>query len=102
MSEQPNDLAATLEGLAALVEGLEAVTSLSALVDRLNRLLDDVEIPLRMLAPHLVRATSSADRAGDLVTLLSDTARAFGPLTTILRGVRPTSSAHTTEPPVEG
>lgn len=120
MTQRPEDLALALERLATLVErfdpvgsglrvadvvvdgsssvmaslgGLvDAASSLAALVDRLHRILDDVEVPLRTLAPHLARATGSADRLGDLMPLVREATRVLGPLAAALRTAVPGSS----------
>lgn len=120
MVDSANDLAATLQQLASVLERLdplgsglrfadslvdrsatvvaalgalpEAVASLSSLADRVHGILDDLEAPLRALAPHLTRASGSADRLGDLVVLLGDVSRSLGPLATLLRGEGPPAS----------
>lgn len=117
VSQRPEDLALALERLASLVErfdpvgsGLhvadslvdgsasvwaslgrlaDAATSLATLANRLHRILDDLEIPLGSLAPHLAHATGPAERLGDLVPLVREAARILGPVATALRTVVP-------------
>jgi len=117
VSERPEDLARALEHLAALVErfdpvgsglhvadlvvgrsssivsslgGLvDAAASLTTLVERLHRILDDVEVPLRSLAPHLARATGSAERLGDLMPLVREATRILSPLATVMGTAAP-------------
>ena len=119
MSQRPEDLARALERLATLVErfdpvgsglraadvvvdgsgslmaslgGLvDAATSLAALVERLHRILDDIEVPLRTLAPHLARATGTTDRLGDLIPLVREATRVLGPLAAALGKAAPAS-----------
>lgn len=117
VSHRPEDLALALERLATLVERfdpvgsglrvadvvvdgsssvwsslgglIDAATSLASLLERLHRILDDVEVPLRTLAPHLARATGSAERLGDLVPLVRELTRFLGPLAVALRTAAP-------------
>ena len=117
VSERPEDLALALEHLAALVERfdpvgsslhvadlvvgrssstvaslgglIDAAASLTTLVERLHRILDDVEVPLRALAPHLARATGSAERLGDLMPLVREATRILGPFATVMRTAAP-------------
>ena len=121
MSQRPEDLALALERLATLVErfdpvgsglrvadvvvdgsssvmaslgGLvDAATSLAALVERLHRILDDVEVPLRTLAPHLARATGPADLLGDLIPFVREATRVLGPLAAALKTAAAGSAA---------
>lgn len=84
----------TLESLRHLAD---AASGLTTLVDRVHRLLDDVEEPLRMLLPQLAKAAGSMDRAGDVVVALTDLARRLGPLSVLLGADRGSVPARTAE-----
>lgn len=75
-------------GVEASVGALEllvaSLDNLNQAASRVNRLMDDIEEPLRQVMPHVGSAATALSKLGDSVGVLNDLARRLGPLGALL------------------
>ena len=60
---------------------------------RMNRLLDDIEAPLRQTIPHVSGALSALQRLSEATSGLNDLARRLGPLGALFPQPKPSQDA---------
>lgn len=71
-------------GVGALELLVASLDNLNRAASRVNRLMDDIEEPLRQVMPHVGSAAMALSKLGDSVGVLNDLARRLGPLGSLL------------------
>lgn len=71
-------------GVGALELLVSSLDNLNQAATRVNRLMDDIEEPLRQVLPHLGSMATALAKLGDSVSSLNDLARRLGPLGSLL------------------
>jgi ABC-type transporter Mla subunit MlaD len=71
-------------GVGALELLVSSLDNLNRAASRVNRLMDDIEEPLRQVMPHVGSAATALSKLGDSVGVLNDLARRLGPLGALL------------------
>jgi ABC-type transporter Mla subunit MlaD len=85
-------------GVAGAALLIDTVANLHRAAKRLNALLDELEDPLRQVAPHLATAVSTLDRLGDAAASLNELAKRLGPLAAFLPATRPQTARPEPQP----
>ena len=87
----------TVEALIASMElFVQSMDNLNQVATRVNRLLDDIEGPVRQIAPHINGALSATSKLADISGALNELTKRLGPLLSFLPQSAP-SKAPTTE-----
>jgi ABC-type transporter Mla subunit MlaD len=75
----------TVEALIASMElFVQSMDNLNQVATRVNRLLDDIEGPVRQIAPHINGALSSTAKLADISGALNELTKRLGPLLSFL------------------
>ena len=87
----------TVEALIASMElFVQSMDNFNQVATRVNRLLDDIEGPVRQIAPHINGALSATSKLADISGALNELTKRLGPLLSFLPQSAP-SKAPTTE-----
>lgn len=71
----------TVEALIASMElFVQSMDNLNQVATRVNRLLDDIEGPIRQIAPHINGALSATSKLADISGALNELTKRLGPL----------------------
>jgi len=83
----------TVEALIASMElFVQSMDNLNQVATRVNRLLDDIEGPVRQIAPHINGALSATSRLADISGALNELTKRLGPLLSFLPQSGPSKS----------
>ena len=75
----------TVEALIASMElFVQSMDNLNQVATRVNRLLDDIEGPVRQIAPHITGALSATSKLADISGALNELTKRLGPLLSFL------------------
>jgi ABC-type transporter Mla subunit MlaD len=75
----------TVEALIASMElFVQSMDNLNQVATRVNRLLDDIEGPVRQIAPHINGALSATAKLADISGALNELTKRLGPLLSFL------------------
>lgn len=75
----------TVEALISSMElFVQSMDNLNQVATRVNRLLDDIEGPVRQIAPHINGALSAASKLADVSGALNEMTKRLGPLLSFL------------------
>lgn len=75
----------TIDALIASLEMfVQSMDNVNQVATRVNRLLDDVEEPLRKLMPQMATALGAAAKLGDVVSALNDLSKRLSPFSAFL------------------
>ena len=75
----------TVEALIASMElFVQSMDNLNQVATRVNRLLDDIEGPVRQIAPHINGALSATTKLADISGALNELTKRLGPLLSFL------------------
>ena len=75
----------TVEALIASMElFVQSMDNLNQVATRVNRLLDDIEGPVRQIAPHINGALSATSKLADISGALNELTKRLGPLLSFL------------------
>lgn len=81
---------AVIASLELFVQSMDNINQVAA---RMNRLLDDIEGPLRQSIPHVSGALSALQRLSEATSGLNDLARRLGPLGALFPQQKPQQEA---------
>jgi ABC-type transporter Mla subunit MlaD len=83
----------TVEALIASMElFVQSMDNLNQVATRVNRLLDDIEGPVRQIAPHINGALSATSKLADISGALNELTKRLGPLLSFLPQSGPSKS----------
>ena len=81
---------AVIASLELFVQSMDNINQVAA---RMNRLLDDIEAPLRQSIPHVSGALNALQRLSEATSGLNDLARRLGPLGALFPQQKPSQDA---------
>lgn len=81
---------ALIASMELFVQSMDNINQVAA---RVNRLLDDIEGPLRQTIPHVSGALSALQRLSEATSGLNDLARRLGPLGALLPQQKPSQES---------
>jgi ABC-type transporter Mla subunit MlaD len=91
----------TVESLIAALElFVQSMDNMNQVASRVNRLLDDIEGPMRQVMPHVNGAIGAVNKLADMSGALTDLSKRLGPLMAFMpQGPKPkdTTTAPTPE-----
>jgi ABC-type transporter Mla subunit MlaD len=80
----------TVEALIASMElFVQSMDNLNQVASRVNRLLDDIEGPVRQIAPHINGALTATSKLADISGALNELTKRLGPLLSFLPQSQP-------------
>ena len=88
----------TVESLISALElFVQSMDNMNQVASRVNRLLDDIEGPMRQVMPHVNGAMGAVNKLADMSGALTELSKRLGPLTAFMpQGSKP---KETTSPP---
>ncbi|MEY2775316.1 MAG: hypothetical protein RL218_541 [Actinomycetota bacterium] len=81
---------ALIASMELFVQSMDNINQVAA---RVNRLLDDIEGPLRQTIPHVSGALSALQRLSEATSALNDLARRLGPLGALFPQQKPSQES---------
>jgi len=81
---------ALIASMELFVQSMDNINQVAA---RVNRLLDDIEGPLRQMIPHVSGALSALQRLSEATSGLNDLARRLGPLGALFPQQKPSQES---------